>query len=163
MIPEMVMVMFHDEMCVKQTPIAELLKANKSKKQITVYLSKGLLEEFKRNAQVKGIVTYHCKICVNVPHTLDINFRIHGNEEADTQIPLHVLHSLKDSTYKHFDIYSVDTDVLVLLMDLVSYDNLGQSTDIILHAGKAKKPKPIDVIKCELYRERKVTRSCWYA
>ena len=62
MIPEMVMVMFHDEMCVKQTPIAELLKANKSK-QITVYLSKGLLEEFKRNAQVKVIVTYHCKMC----------------------------------------------------------------------------------------------------
>ena len=84
-----------------------------------MYLSKGLLEEFKRNAQVKGIVTYHCKICVNVPHTLDINFRIHRNEEADTQIPLHVLHSLKNSTYKHFDIYSVD-DVLVLLMDLVS-------------------------------------------
>ena len=71
----------------------------------------------------------------------------HGHEEADTQIPLHVLHSLKDSTYKHFDIYSVDTDVLVLLMDLVSRDNLGQSTNIILHAGKAKKPKLIDVVK----------------
>ena len=56
------MVMFHDEMCVKQTPIAEILKANRSKMQITVYLSKGLLEEFKRNAQVKGIVTYHCKM-----------------------------------------------------------------------------------------------------
>ena len=76
MIPEMVMVMFHDEMCVKQTPIAELLKVNKSKKQITVYLSKGLLEEFKKNAQVKVIATYHCKICMNEPHTLDINFRI---------------------------------------------------------------------------------------
>ena len=125
MIPEMMIVMFHDAMCVKQAPIPELLKANKSMKQITVYLFKGLLEEFKRNAQVKVIVTYHCKICVNEPHTLDINFRIHGHEEADTQIPLHVLHSLKDSTYKHFDIYSVDTDVLVLLMDLVSYDNLG--------------------------------------
>ena len=62
MIPEMVMVMFHDEMCVKQTPIAEILKANRSKMQITVYLSKGLLEEFKRNAQVKVIVTYHCKM-----------------------------------------------------------------------------------------------------
>ena len=54
--------MFHDEMCVKQTPIAEILKANRSKMQITVYLSKGLLEEFKRNAQVKVIVTYHCKM-----------------------------------------------------------------------------------------------------
>ena len=61
----------------------------------------------------------HPQICVNESHTLDINFRIHRNEEADTQIPLHVLHSLKNSTYKHFDIYSVD-DVLVLLMDLVS-------------------------------------------
>ena len=71
--------------------------------------------------------------------------------------------TLSKTTYKHFDIYLVDTDVLVLLMDLVSYDNLGQSTDIILHAGKAKKLKPIDVIKCEFYRERKVTRSCWYA
>ena len=85
------MVMFHDEMCVKQAPIPELLKANKSMKQITVYLFKGLLEEFKRNAQVKVIVTYHCKICVNEPHTLDINFRTHGYEEADTHNPLHVL------------------------------------------------------------------------
>ena len=128
-----------------------------------MYLSKGLLEKFKRNAQVKVIVTYHCKICVNEPHTLDINLRIHGHEEADIQITLHVLHSLKDSTYRHFDIYSVDTDVLVLLMDLVSRDNLGQSTNIILHAGKVKKPKPINVVKCELYRERKDTSSCWYA
>ena len=84
-------------------------------------------------------------------HILLTNLRIHGHEEADTQIPLHALHSLKDSTYKHIDFSSVDTDVLVLLMDLVSYDNLGQSTDIIHHAGKAKKPKPIDVVKCELY------------
>ena len=50
-------------------------------------------------------------------------------------------------TYKHFDIYSVVADVLVLLMDLVSRDNLDQSTNIIFHAGKAKKPKPIDVVK----------------
>ena len=83
------------------------------------------------------------------PHALDINFRIDGHEEADTQIPLHVLHSLKDSTYRHFDIYFLDTDVLGLLRDLVSYDNLSQSTNIILHAGKVKKPKPINVVKCE--------------
>ena len=79
-------------------------------------MSKGLLEEFKGNAQVKVIVTYHGKICMNKPHTLDINFRTHGYEEADTQNPLHVLHSLKDNIYKHFDIYSVvavQTSVLV--------------------------------------------------
>ena len=37
-------------------------------------------------------------------------------------------------------------------MDLVSRDNLGQSTNIIFHAGKAKKSKPIDVVKYVSYK-----------
>ena len=137
---------FHDEMCVKQTPLTELTKADKSKKQLTQYLATGLLEAYNEKT-VKVIVTYHGKICINNPHSLSTNFTTHGHEEADTQIPLHVIHSLRDSTHKHFDIYSIDTDVLVLLMDLVSRDNLGPSTNVILHAGKSKTPKPIDVVK----------------
>ena len=96
---------FHDEMCVKQTAITKLTKADKSKKQLTKYLAIGLLEAYKDN-NVKVIVTYHGKICINQPHSLSDNFRSHDHEEADTQIPLHIINSLGDSTYKHFDIGS---------------------------------------------------------
>ena len=44
----------------------------------------------------------------------------HSHEEADTQIPLVMNHSLTEDKYKHFDVYSPDTDVLIQLMDLVS-------------------------------------------
>ena len=116
-----------------------------SQRKSSPNISSGLLEAYKDNI-VKVIVTYHGKICINQPHSLSDNFRSHDHEEADTQIPLHIINSLGDSTYKHFDIYSVDTDVLVLLMDLVSRDNLGPSTNIILHAGKSTRPKAIDIV-----------------
>ena len=108
----------HDEMCLKKTSIAQLLSTKESKSQIASYFAEGLLEEF-QGSHVKLVVTCKGKILINKPHTLTSGFTCHNHEEADTQIPLLLNHSLTDSTYKHFDVYSPDTDVLVILMDLV--------------------------------------------
>ena len=86
------------------------------------------------------------KILINKPHTLTSGFTCHNHEEADTQIPLLLNHSLTDSTNKHFDVYSPDTDVLVILMDLVSNEYSGALTNIILHAGNERSPKTVDVV-----------------
>ena len=135
----------HDEMCLKKTSIAQLLSTKESKSQIASYFAEGLLEEF-QGSHVKLVVTCKGKILINKPHTLTSGFTCHNHEEADTQIPLLLNHSLTDSTYKHFDVYSPDTDVLVILMDLVSNEYSGALTNIILHAGNERSPKTVDVV-----------------
>ena len=90
----------------KKNSIAELLATNDTKTQIAAYLADGLLKEYTGNTDFRLVVAYGGKICINMPHTLDIGFRSHSHEEADTQILLHVLRNLSESTYKHFDIYS---------------------------------------------------------
>ena len=44
----------------------------------------------------------------------------HNHEEADTMIHLHVIDAISDSTLRAIDVWSPDTDVLILLMDLVA-------------------------------------------
>ena len=53
--------------------------------------------------------------------------------------------SLKNDKYKHIDVYSPDTDVLVELMDLVSNGVSGVLTSVIMHAGTQRKLEKIDV------------------
>ena len=131
--------------CVSRKHWSQLLSPNQSKTQIATYFAKGLLEDF-RGSNVKVIVTCKGDILINRPPTLPPTFTSHNHEEADTQIPLLLLNSLSDDTCKHFDVYSPDTDILVVLMDLISNGYAGPLTSIILHAGKARSPKTIDII-----------------
>ena len=81
------------------------------------------------------------------------------------QIPLHIIFSCKFNNIPlHFDVLSIDTDVLVLLLDLVSRGYIDPSTSIILHSGIGRKKKAIDIRERE--RERIVlnyqkVRDCW--
>ena len=127
--------------------MSDTLQADIPKHKFTEYFAKGLLDAFKRNSLVKLIVSYNGHIYINEPHTIEPDFSSHEHPEADTQIPLHVLHAISEGSHKHIDVYSVDTDVNVLLMDLVARDFVGPTTNIILHAGKAKAPKAIDIVK----------------
>ena len=45
-------------------------------------------------------------------------------------MPMLISHSLSDDKYKHFDVYSPDTDVLIELMDLVSTPHKPENIDI---------------------------------
>ena len=126
--------------------MADLLATNKSKTQTAEYFAKSLLKEYRGRDDIKMVVTHSGQISVNEPHTLPQDFSTHNYEEADTQIPLLLCHSLSSSTYKQVEVYSPDTDVLVLLMDLVSTGNTGAATNVILHAGKERKPKDIDIV-----------------
>ena len=134
-------------MSLKKTPLKDLLTHTKTKEQLTEYFAKGVVQEYDGNKDCKVIVTYDTTITVNKPHLLAAGFRNHKHEEADTQIPLHVLHSIKESTYKHIDVISPDTDVLILLMDLVSRGDLGPLTSLVLKAGKGKQTKAIDAVE----------------
>ena len=48
-----------------------------------------------------------------------------SHEEADTLIPLNVLEIWQSGSMKHVDVHCADTDILLLLMDLVANDRHG--------------------------------------
>ena len=56
----------------------------------------------------------------------------HSHGEAETLIPLHVLESLRTNTMKQIDVHCGDTDVLLLLIDLVAHNHHGVMTKLNL-------------------------------
>ena len=61
----------------------------------------------------------------------------HSHEEADTLIPLHVLDTLNDGREKNVDVHCADTDILLLLMDLVANNRLNATCQIsMIKTGK---------------------------
>ena len=44
----------------------------------------------------------------------------HNHDEADTMVPLHVIDAIDVSTLRDIYVWSPDTDVLILLMDIVA-------------------------------------------
>lgn len=68
------------------------------------------------------VVVKGTKVEVNIPHILAESFSTHNHEEADTMIPLHVIDAISESTLREVNVWSPDTDVLILLMDLVAHD-----------------------------------------
>jgi len=65
--------------------------------------------------------------------------KTHNHEEADTIIPLHVIDTHSCSRLNTIDVWCPDTDVLILLMDLVANGHLGTSTRLRFLTGKGKK------------------------
>ena len=72
--------------------------------------------------------------------------REHRHEEADTLIPLHVIHSIRNSAFnKEIYVRCSDTNVFVLLVDLASNGYLGFSTKLIMLIGTGAKYWEIDI------------------
>lgn len=93
---------------------------------------------------VKLIVVYHTVAKTINPRSL---IEAHSHE-ADTHIPLHVLRSIQECTWRGVHIWSPDTDALVLLMDHdISQGHLRVRTKLKLLTGKGAKYQEIDV--CE--------------
>ena len=74
----------HDDMIITETKLTALMGTNTSKTQIAAYFADGLLQDYNGNENVKLIVTYGEKICINRPHSLKEEFQSHSHEEADT-------------------------------------------------------------------------------
>ena len=141
----------HDEMSIKKTSLNELFSSTPTKRRLTKYLAIGVLDEYENDPHHAVIASYGPTIAINKPHVLPDTFMSHSHEEADTQIPLHILFSIEYNALTHlalhFDVHSVDSDVLCLLLDLVSHyaEPIKPSTSIILHTGRGKQKKPVDI------------------
>ena len=66
---------------------------------------------------------------INRPHFLAESMSTHNHEEADTMIPLQVIDAIDDSTLRDIYVWSPETDVLILLMDLVAHGRLNFLTE----------------------------------
>ncbi len=145
----------HDDMIISKVSWKDLLSSSHTKTQLTELFGEALLCAF-NGSDKKVVVVKGTTVEANTPHTVDKSMESHSHEEADSMIPLHVLDTVKDTTVKDLYVSSADTDVLILLMDLVAYGRLGALTDIHFLTGKGTKSCSIDVCErvCAIGQEK---------
>ena len=122
--------------------IRELLSSSKTKHKLTCLLANHLLEHKPQdNDAFKMVVVYDNKI------KSDDFESEHTHEEADTLIPNQVLACLETADFREIKVYSPDTDVLTLLVDLVANNHLPENVGLKFQTGKGNKRREIDVVK----------------
>ena len=107
--------------------LKDILSASKTKRQLTCMFAQGLLDHVS-GRDIKLVVVYDT------------------HEEADTLILNQVLASTSDDAAKEVWVWSPDTDVLVLLIDLVSCGRLGAHARLKILTGKSPKYRELDVV-----------------
>lgn len=112
-----------------------------SKSSLTSVFAQGLLGHFSNNSACKLVVVYGTKI-----KGQDFE-EYHSHEEADTLILHQVLATIDDSHCREICVWSPDTDVLVLLIDLVSRGHLGTNNLPKFLTGKGMNYREIDAIE----------------
>lgn len=128
-----------DSTNIKLVPLKTLLSHIETKSQLTEYLGKALLHEYS-NSSTNLVVVYGASTYSNKPNVFDPSLAEHSHEEADTLIPLHVLDASRNGGSIHdIHVYSPDTDVFVLLMDLFATNNIQGELHFITGKGKAKR------------------------
>ena len=128
-----------DSTSIKLVPLRTLLSHIETKSQLTEYLGKALLHEFLESRK-RLIVVYGTSTYSNQPDAFAPSIAEHSHEEADTLIPMHVLDASRSDV---IDVYSPDTDVFILLMDLISTNNI--QGELYFITGKGTSKRTIDI------------------
>ena len=121
--------------------LKDLLSASSIKKKLIFMLGEGLLKYFSSDSSIVLFVLYDTFI---KGHGFE---QVHTHEEADTLIPYQVLASVANGTMHEIYVWSLDTDVLLLLLDLVSCGHIASPTRLRLITGKGTKKREIDVFE----------------
>ena len=130
----------HPEMKLTMS-IKELLSASSTKKKLTCMLGQGLLEYFARDSSLLLVVVYDTII---KGHDFE---EAHTHEEADTLIPHQALASVSNGAMRKLFVWSPDTDVLLLLLDLVSRGRIAAPTSLKFSTGMGTKAREIDIFE----------------
>jgi len=91
---------------------------------MTELLAEALLNEFKDSDQ-DLVVAYENLVKSNNANFSPDDMKTHTHEESDTMIALHILDAVKESKVKAINVWSPDTDILILLMDVAARGHLG--------------------------------------
>ena len=127
----------------KITP-RELLSASETRALLSNILGNAVLGEYK-GSKKKVVVVKGTTVQINQPHSLAESMSTHNHEEAGTMNPLQVIDAIGDSTLRDTDVWSPDTDVLILLVDLVTHGRLGAFTRLNSLTGKGDKYRSINI------------------
>ena len=130
----------HPEMRLTMS-IKDLPSLSKYRSMLVTLFANGLLARLSSNTAIKLVVVYDNKITY-----LDCEEE-HTHEEADTLIPNQVLRSLGEHLSQEICVSSPDTDVLVLLLYLVSRGRHGNLNSLKFLTGKGANYREIDVIQ----------------
>jgi hypothetical protein len=117
--------------------IRELLSASSTKAALTLLFAKELLNHL---GPKKFLVVAYADIIEKPTGSIK-----HLHEEADTLLALQVI-SVGASC--SIDVWSPDTDVFILLMDLVANNRLGSQSELAFVTGRGAKRRRIDLIEC---------------
>jgi len=131
------------QMSIRNVSMKLLLSHTGTKSQLTEYFGKRLLDHFAGSD--KGfVVVYGTSTLSNKEGLFDPDLSTHTHEEADTQIPLHVLDATALSTsIRDIYVWSPDTDVFLLLIDLVATCTVQGNVKLL--TGRGKFYRTIDV------------------
>ena len=132
-----------DSTNIKLVPLKTLLSHIETKAQLMEYLGKSLLRAFCESNK-SLIVVYGTSTHANKPDLFSPNIADHTHEEADTLIPLHVLDAVRqEQNVRDIDVFSPDTDVFILLMDLYANNNF--ENELCFITGKGTNNRKIDI------------------
>ena len=130
----------HPEMKLPMS-LKELLSSSKTKSSLTAYLAESLFAHFHNSATCSVMVVYDTKIKGR-------DFKeVHTHEEADTLIPNQVLASTAEYHCRKICVSSPDTDVFMILINLVFQSLVAHKTHLKFLTGKERKYREIDIIK----------------
>ena len=119
--------------------IKDLLSLSKSKSMLVTLFANRLLARFSSNTAITRLWFTMTKS--------NISTEEHAHKEADTLISNQVLRSLDEHLLREICVSSLDTDVLVLLLNLVSRGNHGNLNSPNFLTGKGANYREIDVIQ----------------
>ncbi len=124
----------HSEMKLANISIKDLLSSSKTKAQLAKHFGLALLNKFAGSDQ-KIVVVEGTQATPNILYVIPVRISTHEHEEADTLIPLHVKDIMDSHQRFHVDVWSPDTDVLLLVMDLVAVDEIKLPNRVNLITG----------------------------
>ena len=99
-----------DSSTIQHLTMKRLLSHVQTKDELTVYLANKIFD-YDLSEKKDIVVAYHQNVC----YTTENNYEASSHEEADTKIIFHAL-AVSNCGVSKLDIYSPDTDVLILLL-----------------------------------------------
>ncbi|KAG1697692.1 DNA topoisomerase 2-alpha [Nymphon striatum] len=131
-----------DNMDITNISMTTLLSHKQTKNDLTLLFQKNIAKEAESNRKVVVCVA-GTETRTNRPDLMDIAMLKHNHEEADTLISLHCLNAASSKPGCSIDVFTVDTDVYVLLIYIFSF--LLPHCKLYMHAGKGKSSRVLDI------------------
>ena len=140
-----------DRTDIRNVPLKQFLSHIETKAELTAYLAAKVLDYFRNDQETRLIVVWD-KVAECNTDEINEDIRSHTHEEADTLIALHSLDASKDRKDLILDVFSPDTDVLLLL--LYWYQSLCKETYFLTGRGNTKRSISVKEIHTALGTEK---------